>query len=58
VNGCALGDTTGQSGRVPSAECRGFDSEIDQRLAGNLMKIPGSAVLHNVGAYLGAGFIF
>jgi hypothetical protein len=30
----------------------------DAALARNLVRSPGSAVLHNVGLYLGAGFVF
>lgn len=51
VNGCTLAQTM-------SSSCTTFDSELDRRLAGNLLKLPGSAVLHNVGLYLGAGFVF
>ena len=63
VNGCSASDLDrlnliDTNGPPVSASCRDFDSAIDMRLAGNLVKLPGSAVLHNVGAYLGAGFIF
>ncbi len=62
VNGCTLPDLNQlifPGGSAPeSPGCRGFPSSVDAALARNLVKAEGSAVLHNVGMYLGAGFVF
>lgn len=61
VNGCslpALTDLIERPGVQESAECRGFPTQVDASLARALVRTPGSAVLHNVGLYVGAGFVF
>jgi outer membrane beta-barrel protein len=69
INGCTLedaqaidGQTRGLPNQPVAAACRGFgtgrEGVRDVPLAVNLMKDPNSSVLHNVGAYLGAGFVF
>ncbi len=64
INGCAGYDTTRFNFvRDPgwgsySAECRGFDTPGDASAASNLLRQPGSDILHNAGLYLGAGFVF
>ena len=58
VNGCTLPKDPTQLSLPEGPDCRGFPTPIDAALARNLMALPGSAVLHNVGFYVGAGFIF
>ena len=62
VNGCRAPELEVLSGRgpgePPSSQCLGFPGQTDAALARNLVASPGSAVLHNVGLYFGAGFIF
>ncbi len=60
VNGCNLSDLNDiRAGAAPaSPSCVGFAAPVDAALARSLVQVPGSAVLHNVGMYIGAGFVF
>lgn len=51
VNGCSASE-------LDSGQCGNFATPTDARLAWHLVRLPGSAVLHNVGMYLGGGFVF
>lgn len=60
INGCSAADAAALNagGTASSPQCTGFNTPTDRSIANSLLKNQGSAVLHNVGLYLGGGFTF
>lgn len=58
VNGCSASDLEGAFLGRPAQSCGSFEQPVDADLARNLLNTQSSAILNNVGLYLGAGFLF
>ncbi|MGV3619746.1 MAG: hypothetical protein ACO1OB_02955 [Archangium sp.] len=57
VNGCTAAQIPDFRGE-PVASCGNFETTTDATIARNLLLLSSSAILNNVGLYVGAGFVF